>query len=305
MRRRSSLILCYHRVVEGVDDPFGLCVSPTNFAAHLDEIARYGQPSTLAELALPSRRARVVVTFDDGYVDNLLNAVPIAEAKGFPITVFVTSGALGSDRGFWWDRLGTLLRSRPSEVREICLPTQGGTVRIGIGSSQASADLQSVRRHLLPLPVAEIHRVLDTVSEQWASSAAAPPDARALTPDELVRLAASTVVTLGAHTVDHVRLRGLPVADQARNISCSRDELERLSGQAISDFAYPYGGLDAFDDSSVDAARSAGFKRACTTIPGNAKPSSDPYRLPRRIVMNWGRHRFRVSLLRWKLVPRH
>jgi peptidoglycan/xylan/chitin deacetylase (PgdA/CDA1 family) len=305
MKHSGSLILCYHRVAEGFDDPFQLCVSPANFAAHLDEIARHGEPSTLAELSVPSRRPRVVVTLDDGYVDNLTNALPIAEAKGIPITVFVTSGALGGHRGFWWDRLGTLLRSRPAGAREISLPTSEGTARIGLGSSKASVDLQSVRRHLLPLPVAEIHRVLDAVSEQWASSAAPPPDARSLTPSELVQLAASEVVTIAAHTVDHVRLRGLPAQDQLHTISSSREELEGLSGKTISHFAYPYGGRDSFDDDSVEAVRSAGFETACTTIPGNATLSCDPYRLPRRIVMNWSRLRFWAGLQRWRLVPQH
>ena len=305
MKRSGSLILCYHRVAEGVDDPFLLCVTPSSFADQLDEIARYGEPSTLNELSVPSRRPRVVVTLDDGYVDNLTNAVPIAESKGFPITVFVTSGALGSPRGFWWDRLGTLLRSRPSGTDEICLPTSEGTVRIGLGSSNASEDLQSVRRYLLPLPVTEIHRVLDAVSEQWETSAAPPPDARSLTPSEFVQLAASGVVTIGAHTVDHVRLRGLPAQDQLQTISSSRKELERLSGHVVSHFAYPYGGPDSFDDCSVDAARSTGFETACTTIPGNAELTSDPYLLPRRVVMNWGRLRFRAALHRWRLVPRH
>jgi peptidoglycan/xylan/chitin deacetylase (PgdA/CDA1 family) len=305
MRRSGSLILCYHRVAEGVDDPFQLCVSPANFVAHLEEIARYGEPSTLTELSIPSRRPRVVVTLDDGYVDNLANALPIAEAKEIPITVFVTSGNLGGYRGFWWDRLGTLLRLRPSGTREICLPTSVGTVSIGLGSSRASVDLQSVRRHLLPLPVAEIHRVLDAVSEHWTTSAAAPLDARSLTPNELLQLAASKVVTIAAHTVDHVLLRDLPAQDQFRTIATSKKELEQLCGQAISHFAYPYGGRDSFDDCSVEAVRSAGFETACTTIPGNATLTSDPYRLPRRIVMNWGRLRFQASLQRWRFVPKH
>ena len=304
MKRCESLILCYHRVNEEVDDTLPLCVSPANFAAQLDEISLHYQPSTLDELSIPSRRPRVVVTFDDGYVDNLTNAMPIAEAKGVPITVFVTSGALGG-RGFWWDRLYTLLRSRPSTIREICLPTSEGAVRIALGSSRASADLEAVRHHLLPLPVKEIHHVLDAVSEQWSTSAVQPPGARTLTPSELRQLAASEVVTIGAHTVDHVRLWGLPAQDQLRTISSSRNELERLSGQAISHFAYPFGGRDSFDDDSVHAVRSAGFKTASTTIPGNARLTSDPYRLPRRIVMNWGRLRFRASLRRWRLVPQH
>lgn len=306
MSRSGSLILCYHRVAEGVDDPFQLCVTPTNFAAHLDEIARHGEPSTLAELPIPSRRPRVVVTLDDGYIDNLTNALPIAEAKGIPITVFVTSGALdGDNRGFWWDRLGTLLGSRPSGISEICLPTSEGTIRVGLGASTAGADLQAVRRHLLPLPVTEINRVLDAVSEQWGTPAGSPPDARPLTPPELVQLAASEMVTIGAHTVDHVRLRGLPPQEQKQSISSSKEELERLSGRAITHFAYPYGGPESFDDHSVDAVRSAGFETACTTVPGNAKPTSDPHRLPRRIVMNWSRLRFRVGWERWRLVSGH
>lgn len=300
------MILCYHRVAEGVDDPFQLCVTPTNFADHLDEIARHGVPSSLADLPVPSRRPRVVVTLDDGYVDNLTNALPIAEAKGVPITVFVTSGALAGDYGgFWWDRLGALLRSRPAGAREISLPMSEGTISIGLGASTAVADLQSVRRHLLPLPVTEINRVLDAVSEQWGTPAASPPDARALTPSELAQLAASDMVTIGAHTVDHVRLRGLPPREQEQSISSSKEELERLSGRAITHFAYPYGGPDSFDDHSVDAVRSAGFETACTTVPGNARSTSDPHRLPRRIVMNWSRLRFRVGWERWRLVSGH
>src|SRR5580704_511123 len=296
MKSADSRILFYHRIAEGVDDPFTLCVTPARFAAHLDEIGRYGEPSTLAELSLPSLRPRIVVTFDDGYADNLMNAVPIAEAKGVPITIFVTSGVLGSQNGFWWDRLGTLLRSRPSAINQITLPAGDGTVRVRLGSSWSWRDLQSVRRHLLPLPVTEIHRVLDAVSEQWGISAAPPPDARPLTGSEFVQLAASNVVTIGDHTVDHVRLRGLEVADQQLTISSSKEQLERMSGQVVSHFAYPYGGMDAFDDHSVEAVRSAGFETACTTVPGNASTTSDPFRLPRRKVKNWSRLRFRLAL---------
>ena len=154
MRRNGTLILCYHRVAEGIEDPFYLCVRPDNFAAHLEELSRAREPSTLADVSVPSRRPRVVVTFDDGYRDNLTTALPIAESLGVPITVFVTSGILANRNGFWWDRLGTLLRSRPPHVREIDLPSG----RLPVGSSGIRADLDSVRRHLLPLRVTEIER---------------------------------------------------------------------------------------------------------------------------------------------------
>jgi peptidoglycan/xylan/chitin deacetylase (PgdA/CDA1 family) len=297
MRRNGTLILCYHRIAEGVEDPFYLCVSPGNFAAHLEEMSRAREPSTLADISVPSRRPRVVVTLDDGYRDNLTNALPIAAAKGVPITVFVTSGILGNHHGMWWDRLGTLLRSRPPHVTDIDLPT----VRLPLGSSGLRADLDSVRRHLLPLRVAEIERVLDAVSEQWQVGSAPPADAGTLTLEDLRRLAASDTVTIGAHTVDHVRLRDRPAGEQQDTISGSKAELERSIGRPVSHFAYPFGRRDDFDDRSVDAVRSAAFDTACTTIPGTARSSADPYRLPRRLVMDWGRLRFRVQLQRWKI----
>ena len=291
-------ILMYHRCAEGVVDPYKLCVAPAAFAAQLEEICRYGEPSTLDELSLPSRRPRIVITFDDGYADNLINAVPIAEAKGVPITVFVTSGVLGSPDGFWWDRLASLLRARPSDIREITLPAAEGTVLVRIGRPLMRLDLRAVHSHLLPLPVAEIHHILDTVSKEWGVSAAPPPDARPLTTSEFVEMAGSDVVTIGGHTADHVRLRGLDVEDQKRNIGSARKQLAHLCGQPISHFAYPFGGVDAFDDNSVEAVRSAGFLTACTTIPGNASLPTDTFRLRRRQVKNCSRLRFRMTLAR-------
>jgi peptidoglycan/xylan/chitin deacetylase (PgdA/CDA1 family) len=186
-------------------------------------------------------------------------------------------------------------------VREIELPVGGRNVRIPLGSSGIRADLDSVRRHLLPLRVTEIERALDAVSEQWQVSSATPADAGTLTPGDLLQLAASDTVTIGAHTVDHVRLRDRSAREQQDTVSGSKGELEQSIGRAVSHFAYPFGGRDAFDDRSVDAVRSAAFDTACTTIPGTARSSTDPYRLPRRLVMDWGRLRFRVQMQRWKL----
>jgi peptidoglycan/xylan/chitin deacetylase (PgdA/CDA1 family) len=300
VKATGTVILCYHRVAEGVEDPFRLCVRPENFAAQLEEIVRTREPSTLSDLSMPSRRPRVVVTFDDGYRDNLDNALPIAASKGVPLTVFVTSGMLGDQRGFWWDRLAALLRGRPPGVKEISLVVHEDVIVIPLGERGDEADLATVRGRLMSLSVREIEAALDAVSAQWSVASTAPADARALTPDEFLQLAASEMVTIGAHTVDHVRLRGRSSDVQLQTIEASRKGLEEILDRSVTHFAYPFGGHDDFDDDTVEAVRAAGFETACTTLPGSAGLSSDPYRLPRRLVMDWGRLRFRAQLQRWR-----
>ena len=264
----GSMILCYHRVGEGHDDPFRLSVTPENFAAHLDEITRHCEPSTLDELDLPSRRPRVIVTFDDGYADNLTNALPIAEAKGVPITVFVTSGLLGGQEGFWWDRLGTLLRARPPQVREVRIPTADGPVHRPWVVGQPSRDLQAVRHHLLPLPVTEIHRVLDAVADQWGTCRFTPPDARTLTASELGQLANSDVVTIGAHTTDHVRLRGLPGAGaKGDHLLVQAGARAALRADDLA-FRLPLWWARQLRRQLCRRRTPIGFETACTTVPG-------------------------------------
>jgi peptidoglycan/xylan/chitin deacetylase (PgdA/CDA1 family) len=85
------------------------------------------------------------------------------------------------------------------------------------------------------------------------------PEEQILSSGELVELAAEGV-EIGAHSVDHVWLEGMPydaVLDQMRR---SRATLEDLLGRAVTSMAYPYG---AHDEQTMKAAREAGFEVAC------------------------------------------
>jgi peptidoglycan/xylan/chitin deacetylase (PgdA/CDA1 family) len=72
----SALVLLYHRVADLQSDPQLLSVTPKHFAEHLEILGSKAQPLALEQLAntviqgrIPNRG--VVVTFDDGYSDNL------------------------------------------------------------------------------------------------------------------------------------------------------------------------------------------------------------------------------------------
>ena len=105
----------YHSISSGRPDP-GTCAStrissPNSCNCCKTAFGSSRSPSFAAALADGEPLSRsVVITFDDGYRDNLLVAKPILEEHGLPATVFVTTGYVGSNRDFWWDELESLLR---------------------------------------------------------------------------------------------------------------------------------------------------------------------------------------------------
>jgi peptidoglycan/xylan/chitin deacetylase (PgdA/CDA1 family) len=298
-----TVILCYHRVNGGVADPFHLCVSPDHFDAHLTILKQKASVVTLDDVCTPSRSPRVVVTFDDGYVDNLDIAVPIAQAHGVPITVYVASGMIGDRRGFWWDRLAHLVRYEPGGPASLRTTIAGEDVDVALdGPDQCLQARDELHRRLRPRPPAEIADVLDGVADRLGRDRDAPADARPLEPAELQRLAATDAVTVGAHTVDHPLLRSQPSDAQRETIATSKAALERSLARKVDHFAYPFGGHDSFDTRTVTAARDAGFATATTTVPGSVGAAPDPYTLHRRMVMDWAPIRFRAQVLRWGIL---
>src|SRR5262245_26013285 len=108
------VILMYHRIGMEHTDPFGLCVHPYSFAAHMRHLRTAYQPVALAVLvdhlvAGDSREREVAVTFDDGYLDNLTVAAPILAQWSIPATFFLTTEAIDQVREYWWDTLTRLV----------------------------------------------------------------------------------------------------------------------------------------------------------------------------------------------------
>lgn len=94
--RPGVRILMYHRVARR-NDFDQLVVSPENFQKQMTILAAgYNVLSLSDAVALLASeqkipRRTVVITFDDGYLDNFTEALPILEKYSLPATIFVTS----------------------------------------------------------------------------------------------------------------------------------------------------------------------------------------------------------------------
>jgi peptidoglycan/xylan/chitin deacetylase (PgdA/CDA1 family) len=99
-----------------------------------------------------------------------------------------------------------------------------------------------------------------------------------LTWDQVRELDGSGLITIGGHTIDHLALSTLSVADQKREIENSKIGIEKEIGHQIYDFAYPYG---SYDSDTVSLVEGAGYRTAVTTVPGVYQSLDHIYTLSR------------------------
>jgi peptidoglycan/xylan/chitin deacetylase (PgdA/CDA1 family) len=122
-----------------------------------------------------------------------------------------------------------------------------------------------------------------------------------MTTSELRDLRRGNLLEVGAHTMSHPVLSTLPQSKQRLEISDSKELLEKIVGEPITGFAYPYGADADYTDETVGIVRDADFESAFSTASGLADNESEMFRLPRNWVRNWTGEQFADRLQRWSL----
>jgi peptidoglycan/xylan/chitin deacetylase (PgdA/CDA1 family) len=336
----GAVILLYHRISQAQTDPWSLCVTPQHFAEHLQVLRDAYLPVGLGQLTqavgtyqhLPKS---VVITFDDGYADNLYQAKPLLEHYDIPATVFVVSGSVGTEREFWWDELQRLILE-PDVVPDSLTVSIGGRrfnwlsnpsksfssifIRMfsrikptmvvdepsinsagpGVGPVNRNPAREFLYRELWKrcsdLQGVERRHVLD---ELLAWSAAAPVNHtkhRPVSAEELVVLGKGGLIEIGSHTVTHPFLSRLPALLQEDELRKSRSCLEEITGAWVSSLSYPHG---AYSRKTAALAAKAGYTCGCSTRSQPVRAHTEPFELPRIMVQDWDGEEFARRLSEW------
>jgi peptidoglycan/xylan/chitin deacetylase (PgdA/CDA1 family) len=257
------VILLYHRVCTLNDDPFQLAVAPVNFREQICYLRDHWPVIRLSEALHKRTEPAVAITFDDGYADNFLHALPILEECRVPATFFVTTGYLDTHREYWWDQL-SLLRL-----------------------SERIPPVDDLHTKLRKLPPAERERFLDVLFTQCGIRPQFRQTHRPLTSVELCQLASSKWADVGAHGVSHTAFSALAPEVQHDELITSKISLQELLQREISLFSYPFGKTEDYTHASVAFCKNCGFSLAVANIPGQVRCWTDPYQLPRHLVRNW------------------
>jgi peptidoglycan/xylan/chitin deacetylase (PgdA/CDA1 family) len=320
----KAVILMYHRIAESNIDPWRLCVTPENFAAQLMVLQKYYRPVSLNQLVRGHQDGRipdrsVVVTFDDGYADNLNLAKPLLEKYQIPATIFISMSHIGKARELWWDELEQLLL-RPGKLpAKLTLNINQQIYDWDLGSAvdyspqayqQDRLSCQawtappgsrlffyySIWQVLLPCLAAQRERVLDEIAIWTNTASKFRQTHRTLDREEVRDLGRGELVEIGAHTLTHPLLSAHDRTLQWTEIHNSKLELEALLARPVTSFSYPFG--DRSTD-SIKLATAAGFNCACSTQPDVVWQRSNCFDLPRCSVENWSGREFADRLAGW------
>lgn len=308
-------VLLYHRVAEGSLDNQYLSVSLANFEAHLDILCHERKVMPLFDLVQAGLKGHlpeggVAITFDDGYADNLLNALPLLEKYHCHATIFVTAGLLGHPYGFWYDVLEDVLLGQRDLPPTLQVPLLNEA--LPLTSPEEILGTHELLLELCKKAPVRMRRVLlhEVVRAAGLDPAAYSSPHPLLTQEQVAELAASPWIEIGAHTMTHAVLSGLDEAGQRREIVDSVRMLEECIGKPVRILAYPFGNRGAYNDVTKKVTAEAGLLGIAniqgSLVLGAGEPNTpnrlDPQDVPRRLVRNWAGADFR----RWlRATDRH
>lgn len=281
------MILLYHKVGRLSHDYNYLGVTPENFRYQLAYIKKNYEIVPLEHV----KDNTVSITFDDGFRDFYTEAYPYLTENEIPAAIFITTGKIGSTEELWTSELLRLIftdnNHRQYFHMEMPVFSYDFPTRI-------LEDKITMYRALRRLCMKSEGKVLNSIIEQlrvWAGiGTVCREEFIFLTEQEIRVLSDDSLITIGAHTHNHVSLGAFTKEYQKKEIIRSKVELEQITGEKIQYFSYPFGRQYDYNKETIKILRQAGFRKAYTTLLQVGKDVE--YEIPRIAVPNLGKGEF-------------
>jgi peptidoglycan/xylan/chitin deacetylase (PgdA/CDA1 family) len=284
MKRNEIIVLCLHGVMdEGVKTKW-TPLRPQYPRATLDTAIRtlkqhynfvsLDEAVEMLQGKRPIERNSIVLTFDDGYLNNLVHALPILREHNVPCVMYIAVGNTEERSPFWFDRLDYAIQH--ADVHEKSFTINGEQVTIDASTrSNLKRTFKQLRNlakkgHRSDLEMlAELQQLSEDLENQknvrlsdifeeddWSS---------VMDWKQVVEAAEDPLVTIGSHTVDHIRLGEVDESRAMRELKESKKTLESHGVPECKHFCYPDGN---YNQETTNYVANAGYQTAVTTEPG-------------------------------------
>ncbi len=278
-RQVAVCVLGLHRVLtreqrEQCNSLDSMVVTDTTFAEMVRYLKHHFDVIPLSaviseRLRVKSSRPSCVLTFDDGWRDNFTNAFPVLREAKMPVSVFLATGFIGTDRIFWIE-----------QTIRACRGPVGQQVLFALSHLLGFEHTVSVPRlieKLKCMPEKERARILKQVMNEGDER----PADEMMSWEEVQELRKQGV-DFGAHTVNHPLLTYERDDTVRWELEASKQMIEEKLNTQVTAFAYPNGTWDSRIRTMVE---SAGYECALTTDCGWHRAGMDRYSI-RRVLLH-------------------
>ena len=206
-----------------------------------------------------------MLSFDDGFKDNLEWALPVLDRHKAPGVFYIAPGFADRTARLWWIELEEAIR-RADRVR-VRIDDDRLDMAAGTPAEKAAAFTALYWR----LRRGSETRLLDVIGDLALRHGV---DGRQLVSDlcldwvGIADLARHPLVTIGAHTVSHVMLAKHEEARVRDELLAGRRILEQRLDRPVRHLAYPVGDRGSAACREFAIAAEVGYASAVTTRPG-------------------------------------
>ena len=271
--KRGAVVFYAHRLAT---DSLGflLALRPDWFEQQIAHLARHYRFIPLTELAehyatgTPIPKNTAVMTFDDGFKDNLDVGLPILRKYGVPATIFVVTRSAETGELPWPQRLGYVYQHAPA-------------ASLGLAESVTYEERRQaflkVRSNMFPLLREDRDDYIQGLADKHGVTL---PMDKVLRWDDLREMATYDVVS-AAHTYSHPWLGFIPREEVRRELERCQNDLRDNLGLENTPFCFPAGSCNP---GLVEIVKEMGF--SCSFLPNlpyrvNTLENSDAYSLSR------------------------
>lgn len=300
---RPVLVLLYHRVTSLERDPQLLAVKPDNFYRQIKYLKNNYNILDIEKFAYLKQNNKkftknsIILTFDDGYADNCLEALPILEKFNCQAIFFVTTLNTNTKKELWWDELERVFLTGIELPKSLKIRLNSKDYLFDTSSEENKKKTYNVLHPLTKCNKADIRdRVIDNIL-CWANlSKKGRNTHRVMTDKEIKLMSKSNSAIIGAHTHTHSLLCLYDYEEQYNDVKKSKDLLEKWTGQKIRYFSYPFGGRRDYNKETLRICEELGFDIAFANFYGQVHSWTHKYQIPRCLVRNWNFEFFKSQI---------
>lgn len=269
-REATATIMLYHSIPAPHEaawmDPCS-CLSAEKFEAQIRFLAESRHVISMEQLVAqlekgePLQRGTVVITFDDGYLNNLTVAAPILAKYNLPATIYLATNAIDTGECQWIDTLYASFRARAQHQLTLPALKEKSPDSPSQWDLTHEPDLQAaygaIVGYLIEASIDQRQQLLATLDEQLAPTAY--PPRLTMNWDEVRQLQQQYPnITLGVHTVNHLDL-SIHTEQTTSEVQTAVQQVEQATGQRPEHLAFPY---NRYNDRVIELVKAANLRSA-------------------------------------------